>query len=107
MARRKVKASKENLVESFAEFARYKNIDRATLMSVLEEVFRTMIRKKYGSDDNFDVIINVDKGDIQAFRERIIVEDGEMEDEATQISLSEAQELDPDYEVDDKLQSKP
>ena len=103
MARRKVKASKENLVESFAEFARYKNIDRATLMSVLEEVFRTMIRKKYGSDDNFDVIINVDKGDIQAFRERIIVEDGEMEDEATQISLSEAQELDPDYEVDDMI----
>lgn len=103
MARRKVKASKESLVESFAEFARYKNIDRATLMSVLEEVFRTMIRKKYGSDDNFDVIINVDKGDIQAFREREVVEDGEVEDEATQISLSEALELDPDYEVADMI----
>ncbi len=103
MARRKVKATKESLVESFAEFARYKNIDRATLMSVLEEVFRTMIRKKYGSDDNFDVIINVDKGDIQAFREREIVEDGEVEDEATQISLSEALEIDPDYEVADPI----
>lgn len=99
MARRKVTASKENLVESFAEFARFKNIDRATLMSVLEEVFRTMIRKKYGSDENFDVIINVDQGDIQAFREREIVEDGEVEDESTQISLSEAIALDPDSEV--------
>lgn len=103
MARRKVKASKEGLIESFAEFARFKNIDRATLMSVLEEVFRTMIRKKFGSDDNFDVIINVDKGDIQAFRERQIVEDGEVEDEATQISLSEALEIDPDSEVDDMM----
>lgn len=103
MARRKVKASKEGLIESFAEFARFKNIDRATLMSVLEEVFRTMIRKKYGSDENFDVIINVDKGDIQAFREREIVEDGEVEDEATQISLSEALEIDPDSEVDDMM----
>jgi N utilization substance protein A len=99
MARRKVQDTKENLVESFAEFARFKNIDRATLMSVLEEVFRTMIRKKYGSDENFDVIINVDKGDIQAFREREIVEDGEVEDEATQISLSEALTEDPDSEV--------
>lgn len=99
MARRKVTASKESLVESFAEFARFKNIDRATLMSVLEEVFRTMIRKKYGSDENFDVIINVDQGDIQAFRERVIVEDGEVEDESTQISLSEAIAIDPDSEV--------
>ena len=96
MARRKLTETKESLVESFAEFARFKNIDRATLMSVLEEVFRTMIRKKYGSDENFDVIINVDKGDIQAFREREIVEDGEVEDEATQISLSEALTIDPD-----------
>ena len=103
MARRKVKASKEGLIESFAEFARFKNIDRATLMSVLEEVFRTMIRKKYGSDENFDVIINVDKGDIQAFRERQIVEDGEVEEEATQISLSEALEIDPDSEVDEMM----
>jgi transcription termination/antitermination protein NusA len=103
MAKKKLTDTKESLVESFAEFARFKNIDRATLMSVLEEVFRTMIRKKYGSDENFDVIINVDKGDIQAFREREIVEDGEVEDEATQISLSEALTIDPDSIVGDLL----
>lgn len=103
MAKRKVSESKDSLVESFAEFARSKNIDRATLMSVLEEVFRTMIRKKYGSDENFDVIINLDKGDIQAFREREIVEDGEVEDEATQISLSEALTMDEDAEVGEPL----
>lgn len=101
MARRKVEDRKVSLVESFSEFSRFKNIDRATLMSVLEEVFRTMIRKKYGSDENFVVVVNVDKGDIQAFREREIVEDGEVEDEATQISLSEALTIDEDYEVGD------
>lgn len=103
MARRKLSENKESLVESFAEFARFKNIDRATLMSVLEEVFRTMIRKKFGSDENFDVIINVDKGDIQAFREREIVEDGEVEDEATQISLSEALAMDEDSEIGEQM----
>lgn len=103
MARRKLKDSKESLVESFAEFARFKNIDRATLMSVLEEVFRTMIRKKFGSDENFDVIINVDKGDIQAFREREIVEDGEVEDEGAQISFSEALTIDEDSEIGDMM----
>lgn len=103
MARRKVSPNKVDLVETFSEFSRFKNIDRATLMGVLEDVFRTMIRKKYGSDDNFEVIVNVDKGDIQAFREREIVEDGEVEDEATQISLSEALTIDEDYEVGDPL----
>jgi transcription termination/antitermination protein NusA len=103
MAKRKISENKESLVESFAEFARSKNIDRATLMGVLEEVFRTMIRKKFGSDDNFDVIINVDKGDIQAFRERQIVEDGEVEDEATQISLSEALTVDEDVEIGEQM----
>ena len=99
MAKNKIQDSKESLVESFSEFSRFKNIDRTTLMSVLEDVFRTMIRKKYGSDDNFEVIVNVDKGDIQAFREREIVEDGEVEDESTQISLSEALTVDEDYEI--------
>jgi len=103
MARRKVKAEKVDLVESFSEFSRFKNIDRATLMGVLEDVFRTMIRKKYNSDENFEVIVNVDKGDIQAFREREIVEDGEVEDESTQISLSEALTIDEDYEVGDLM----
>ena len=106
MARRKLTDTKENLVESFSEFSRFKNIDRATLMGVLEEVFRTMIRKKYGSDENFDIIVNVDKGDIEGYRRREVVEDGEVEDESTQISLSEALKIDEDYEVGDELAEK-
>ncbi|MEM6765801.1 MAG: transcription termination factor NusA [Bacteroidota bacterium] len=103
MARKKVVDTKINLVEAFTEFSRYKNIDRATLMGVLEEVFRTMIRKQYGSDENFEIIVNVDKGDIQGFRERVVVEDTELEDETRQIPLSDALEIDPDYEVGDDL----
>ncbi|MEM7509396.1 MAG: transcription termination factor NusA [Bacteroidota bacterium] len=103
MARKKVVDTKINLVEAFTEFSRYKNIDRATLMGVLEEVFRTMIRKQYGSDENFEIIVNVDKGDIQGFRERVVVEDTELEDESRQIPLSDALEIDPDYEVGDDL----
>lgn len=106
MARKKVVDNKVNLVESFSEFSRFKNIDRATLMGVLEDVFRTMIRKKYGSDENFDIIVNVDKGDIEGYRRREVVEDGEVEDESTQISLSEALKIDEDYEVDDELAEK-
>ena len=101
MARRKTVEPEINLVDAFTEFSRFKNIDRATLMGVLEEVFRTMIRKEYGSDENFEIIVNVDKGDIQGFREREVVEDLELEDESRQIPLSEALELDPDYEVSD------
>lgn len=101
MARRKTAEPEINLVDSFTEFSRFKNIDRATLMGVLEEVFRTMIRKEYGSDENFEIIVNVDKGDIQGFRERNVVEDLELEDESRQIPLSEALDLDPDYEVED------
>ena len=103
MARRKVADPKINLVEAFTEFSRFKNIDRATLMGVLEEVFRTMIRKEYGSDENFEIIVNVDKGDIQGFRERVVVEDFELEDETRQIPLSEALQIDEDYEVGDDL----
>ena len=103
MARRKVEDTKINLVEAFSEFSRFKNIDRATLMGVLEEVFRTMIRKQYGSDENFEIIVNVDKGDIQGFREREVVEDTDLEDELQQIPLSEALTIDPDYEVGDDL----
>ena len=103
MARKKVADPKVNLVDAFTEFSRFKNIDRATLMGVLEEVFRTMIRKEYGSDENFDIIVNVDKGDIQGFREREVVEDFELEDETRQIPLSEALEIDPDYEVGDEI----
>ncbi|MFO0485792.1 MAG: transcription termination factor NusA [Sphingobacteriia bacterium] len=94
---------RSDLVESLGEFSRFKNIDRATLMSVLEEVIRAMIRRKYGTDENFNLIVNVDKGDIQVFRERLIVEDTDIEDENTQITLSEALAIDEDYEVGDEV----
>lgn len=88
---------KADVIESLGEFSRFKNMDRATLMSVLEDVFRSMIRKKYGSDENFNVIVNVDKGDLQAYRERTIVSDHLIEDESKQISLSEALQIDEDF----------
>jgi N utilization substance protein A len=106
MAKRKTAIAadlKPSLVDAFTEFSRFKNIDRATLMGVLEEVFRTMIRKEYGSDDNFQIIVNVEKGDIQGFRERTIVEDLELEDETRQIPISEALNISPDYEVGESL----
>ncbi len=89
----------QELVESFAEFKEFKNIDRPTMMRVLEDVFRTLLRKKYGSDDNFDIIVNVDKGDLEIYRRREIVKDGEVEDPLTQIELSEALKIEPDFEV--------
>lgn len=89
----------QGLVESFSEFKDFKNIDRPTMMKVLEDVFRTLLRKKYGSDDNFDVIVNTEKGDLEIWRRRNIVEDGTVEDPNTQIALSEAVKLEPDYSV--------
>jgi len=105
MARKKSTAeeSKVNLIEAFADFSRFKNIDRTTLMGVLEDVFRSMIRKQYISDENFDIIVNVDKGDIQGIRERVVVEDTDLEDENRQIPLSEALMLDNAYEVGDEV----
>jgi N utilization substance protein A len=94
---------RSDLVESLGEFSRFKNIDRATLMSVLEEVIRAMIRKRFGNDENYNLIVNVDKGDIQVFRERRIVADNDIEDENTQIPLSEALKIDEDYEVGDDV----
>jgi N utilization substance protein A len=88
-----------NLVESFSEFKAGKNIDRPTMVRVLEDVFRTLIRKKYGSDENFDVIVNTQNGDLEMWRVREIVPDGEVADESSQISESEAQSIDEDYEV--------
>lgn len=87
------------LVESFSEFKDGKNIDRPTMVRVLEDVFRTLIRKKYGSDENFDVIVNTTKGDLELWRVREIVPDGEVTDEQKQISVSEALAIDSDYEV--------
>jgi len=88
-----------NLVDSFSEFKAGKNIDRPTMVRVLEDVFRTLIRKKYGDDDNFDVIVNTQNGDLEMWRVREIVPDGEVTDERSQISESEAQAIEADYEV--------
>ncbi len=88
-----------NLVETFSEFKDGKHLDRPTLVKVLEDVFRTLIKKKYGSDENFDVIVNTQKGDLELWRVREIVADGEVADELAQIAVSEAQSIDADYEV--------
>jgi N utilization substance protein A len=88
-----------NLIESFAEFKEFKNIDRVTMMTVLEDVFRSMLKKKYGTDDHIDVIVNVDKGDFEIWMNREIVCDGEVEDPNTEIALSEAIKIQPDFEV--------
>jgi transcription termination/antitermination protein NusA len=88
-----------NLVDSFGDFKSKKNIDRPTMVRVLEDVFRTLIKKRYGSDDNFDVIVNIDKGDLELWRVREIVGDGEVEDENAQISISDANKIEEDYEV--------
>ncbi len=88
-----------NLVESFSEFKAGKNIDRPTMVRVLEDVFRTLIKKKYGSDENFDVIVNTQNGDLEMWRVREIVPDGEVTDEMSQISSSEALSIDEDYEI--------
>ena len=88
-----------NLVDTFSEFKAGKNIDRPTMVRVLEDVFRTLIRKKYGSDENFDVIVNTTKGDLELWRVREIVPDGEVTDDRSQISISEALSIDEDYEI--------
>ena len=88
-----------NLIESFSQFKSGKNIDRPTLVRVLEDVFRTLIKKKYGSDDNFEVIVNTTNGDLELWKVREVVPDGEVTDELTQISFSEAQLIDEDYET--------
>lgn len=91
------------LIESFSEFKEVKNIDRATMMSILEDVIRGMLRKRYGTADNFDVIINIDKGDLEIYRNRVIVEDGMVEDPVTEIAYSEAIKIEPDFEVGEDL----
>ncbi len=91
------------LTDSFAEFKELKNINRETLMHILEEVFRAAIAKRFGSDDNFDIIVNIDKGDLEIFRNRTIVEDDAVEDENEEISLSEARKIEPDFEVGEEV----
>ncbi|MGV3641869.1 MAG: transcription termination factor NusA [Adhaeribacter sp.] len=92
------------LIESFSEFAKFKNIDRPTMMRILEDVFRTMIRKKWGTDDNFDIILNVEKGDLEIWRNREIVDDNS-EDiwDHDKISLSDARKIEPDFEIGEEV----
>lgn len=87
------------LIESFSEFKDDKLIDRVTLMAILEEVFRNILKRNFGTDDNFDIIINPDKGDLEIWRNRIVVKDGEVEDENEEIELTEARKIEPDFEV--------
>ena len=99
----KKEAKGPSMIETFQEFKEPKNIDRTTLVSVLEESFRNVIAKIYGSDENFDVIVNPDKGDFEIHRNRIVVADGDVQDENKEISLSEAQKIEPDYEVGEEV----
>lgn len=92
-----------NLIESFSEFKEFKNIDRVTLMSILEDVFRGMLRKKYGTDDHIDIILNVEKGDLEIWMNREIVRDEEVEDENTQIAYKDAIKIEPDFEIGEEV----
>ena len=92
-----------SMIETLQEFKETKNIDRTTLVSVLEESFRNVIAKMFGSDENFDVIVNPDKGDFEIHRNRVVVADGEVQDENKEIALSEAQKIEPDYEIGEEV----
>lgn len=99
MAARKTEEERPNMIETFKEFKDTKSIDRTTLVNVLEESFRNVLAKIFGSDENFDVIVNPDKGDFEIHRNRVVVADGEVEDENKQISLTDARKIEADYEV--------
>jgi len=92
-----------DLIDSFSEFKEFKNIDRETLMHILEEVFRAALAKRYGTEDNFDIIVNIDKGDLEIFRNRTIVEDGNVQDENLEIAYSDAIKIESDFEVGEEL----
>lgn len=106
MALLKKDSEQISMIDTFKEFKDTKNIDRTTLMSVLEESFRNVIAKIFGSDENFDVIVNPDKGDFEIYRNRTVVADGEVDDENKEISLTEARKLEPDYEVGEPVSEK-
>ena len=99
MAARKIEEERPNMIETFKEFKDTKSINRTTLVSVLEESFRNVLAKIFGSDENFDVIVNPDKGDFEIHRNRVVVADGEVEDENKEISLTDARKIEADYEV--------
>ena len=92
-----------NLIDTFKDFKETKNIDRTTLVSVIEDSFRSVLQKTYGSDENFDVIVNPDKGDFEIYRNRVVVADGEVSDQNKEIALSEAQKIEPDYEEGEEV----
>ncbi len=92
-----------DLISSFSEFKDSKLIDRVTLMAILEDVFRSALKRKYGEDENFDIIINPDKGDLEIWRNRVVVEDGEVENPNREIALSDARKIEPDFEVDEDV----
>ncbi|MFC2104482.1 transcription termination factor NusA [Bacteroidota bacterium] len=92
-----------NLIDTFSEFKELKNIDRATMMTVLEDVFRNLLLKKFGTDENFDIIINIDKGDFEIWRNREVVKEKDLEDSNLQITLKEAKKIDEDYEVGEEV----
>lgn len=103
MNTQKTQKKQTDLTDSFAEFKEFKNIDRETMMHILEEVFRSALSKRFGTEDNFDIIVNIDKGDLEIFRNRTIVEDGELEDDKREIELSEAQKIESDFEVGEEF----
>ncbi|MBE6264504.1 MAG: transcription termination/antitermination protein NusA [Prevotella sp.] len=103
MAAKKIEEEQVSLIDTFREFKETKNIDRTTLVSVLEESFRNVLAKIFGSDENFDVIVNPDKGDFEIYRNRMVVANGEVEDENKEIALKDAQKIQPDYEVGEEL----
>src|SRR6201991_3495254 len=92
-----------NLIEAFQDFKEAENIDRPTMMKVVEDVFKTLLRKKYGSDENFDVIVNAEKGDLEIMRRRTIVEDGAVMDPLAEIGYSDAIKIEPDFEIGEEL----
>jgi len=94
---------KMSLISTFQEFKEFKNIDRETMMRILEDVFRHMLIKRFGTDENFDIIVNIDKGDLEIWRNRDIVEDGEVEDDNLEIAYSDAIKIEPDYEVGEEV----
>ena len=95
-----------SLIDSFSEFKELKNIDRGTMISVLEESFRSVITKMYGTDENYAVIINPDKGDFEIYHNRVVVEDGTVDDENSQVALADVKKIDSSYEVGENFSEK-
>ncbi len=105
MAKKEV-AEQVNLIDTFKDFKETKNIDRTTLVSVIEDSFRSVLQRTYGSDENFDVIVNPDKGDFEIYRNRVVVEDGSVKNENAEISLTDARKIAKDYEVGEEVSEK-